>query len=56
MILAVIGVCVTARNGGSVALSSMLLGSTDKVLPEVSSVGIPLVNEDAAVSADPLCG
>jgi hypothetical protein len=56
MIPVVVGVCVVAGNDGSVALSSTLLGSTDKVLPEVSFIGILLVNENAAVLADPLCG
>jgi hypothetical protein len=45
-----------AGNGDSVALSSMLLGGMDKVLPEVLFVGILLVNKDAAVPANPLCG
>ena len=56
VIPAVIGVCVMAGNGDSVALSSMLLGGMDKVLPEVLFVGILLVNKDAAVPANPLCG
>jgi hypothetical protein len=54
MIPAVVGVCVAAGNGVSVMLSSILLGSTDKVLPEVILVGVLLVNMEAAVSADPL--
>jgi hypothetical protein len=39
-----------------VSLSSTLLGGMDKVLPEVLLIGILLVDEDAAVPADPLCG
>ena len=38
------------------SLSSTLLGGMDKVLPEVLLIGILLVDEDAAVPADPLCG
>jgi|HubBroStandDraft_3_1064219.scaffolds.fasta_scaffold439336_2 hypothetical protein len=56
VIPAVIGVCVTVGNDDSVALSSVLLGRMDKVLPEVSIVGILLVDEDATVPANPLCG
>ena len=44
-----------AGNGDSVVPSSMLLGSMDKVLLEVSFIGILLVNKDAAVLIDPLC-
>jgi hypothetical protein len=55
VIPAVIGVCVTAGNGGLVPLGSLLLIGMDKVLPVVSLVGILLVDEDAAVPADPLC-
>ena len=56
VIPAVIRVCVMAGNHVSVTLSSMILGGMDKVLPEVLLVGILLVDEDAAVPADPLCG
>jgi hypothetical protein len=51
----VIGVCVTAGNGGDlVLLSSSLLISMDKVLPEGVFIGILLVDGEAAVLADPL--
>jgi hypothetical protein len=56
VIPAVIGVCVMAGNDGLVSPSSMLLGSMDKVLPEVLLIGILLVDNDAAVPADPLHG
>ena len=56
VIPAVVGLCVSAGNDGLVSPSSMLLGSMDKVLPEVLLVGILLVDEDTAVSADPLRG
>jgi hypothetical protein len=55
VIPAVIGVCVMAGNGVSVTLSSTLLGSMDKVLPEVILIGVLLVDVEAAVPADPLC-
>jgi hypothetical protein len=55
VIPAVVGVCIMAGNGGLVPLGSSLLIGTDKVLPEVSLIGILLVDEDAAVPADPLC-
>jgi hypothetical protein len=54
VIPAVVGICVMAGNGVSVTLSSTLLGSTDKVLPELIFVGVLLVDEEATVSADPL--
>jgi hypothetical protein len=41
VIPAVIEVCVMAGNGVSVTLSSTLLGSMDKVLPEVILIGGP---------------
>jgi hypothetical protein len=56
VIPAVVGVCVVAGNDGLVLPSSMLLVSMDKVLPEVLFIGILLVDKDAAVPADPLCG
>jgi hypothetical protein len=41
----VVGVCVAAGNGGDlVSLSSLLLISTDKVLPEGTFIGVLLVN------------
>jgi hypothetical protein len=54
VIPAVVGIYVMAGNGVSVTLSSTLLGSTDKVLPELIFVGVLLVDEEATVSADPL--
>jgi hypothetical protein len=55
VIPAVIGVCVMAGIGVSVTLSSTLLGSMNKVLPEVILIGVLLVDVEAAVPADPLC-
>jgi hypothetical protein len=54
VIPAVVEVCVMAGNGGLVPLGSLLLIGTDKVLPEVSLVGILLVDDETAVPAVPL--
>jgi hypothetical protein len=56
VIPAIVGVCVMAGNGVSLALSSTLLGGTDKVLPEGAFIGVLLVNEETTVPADPLHG
>jgi hypothetical protein len=55
VIPAVIVICVSTGKGGLVALSSMLLGGTFKVLPKLIFVWVLLVDEEAAIPADPLC-
>jgi hypothetical protein len=55
MVPEVLGVCVAAGNGGSLALpKSLFLVGTDKVLSEGTFICVLLVNGEAMVPADPL--